>query len=379
MSYTSVVNNSCNEKLQCITSNTTEVFLYERGEKMAKLSYKSKCILFLLLVSISVLIGVKFVLPYFLPFIFAFWLAKYACPITFYLQKRFHVPRSIGSILTLLALLFVVGASLMLFGDALLKQLNRLLDNLPIYKENLLAEVMSVCAYCDRCLKFETGTTSDYVMTYITSFMDSNSSVFPSFTRQTIALMFQTFQFLAQLGIMIISTLLIVQDREKLRNLYHSWFLHDDIDVILKKLSETGVTYIKMQCVIIAVIAVLCTVGLYLSHSSYPLLLGIIIAIFDALPLFGSGTILVPWAIIKLFSHNIIGAAILMSTYLLCQFTRQFLESKLLGDTLGLAPIYFVMSLFVGIDLFGLIGVILGPFSVLLIKTIYQIYKPKAN
>ena len=68
-----------------------------------------------------------------------------------------------------------------------------------------------------------------------------------------------------------------------------------------------------------------------------------------------------------------------MSTYLLCQITRQFLESKLLGDTLGLAPIYFVMSLFVGISLYGLTGVILGPFSILLIKTIYHIYKPKIN
>ena len=66
-----------------------------------------------------------------------------------------------------------------------------------------------------------------------------------------------------------------------------------------------------------------------------------------------------------------------MSTYLLCQITRQFLESRLLGDTLGLAPIYFVMSLFIGIEFYGLSGVVLGPFSVLLIKTLYQLYKPK--
>ena len=345
---------------------------------MAKLSYKSKCILFLLLVCCTVFIGMKFVLPYFLPFIFAFWLAKYACPITFYLQKRLHVPRTLGGILTLLSILFVVGSVLFLLGDTLLKQINTLLDNIPVYKQSLLTEIASLCAYCDRCLKFEDGTTSDYVLAYITSFMENNSSVvFPTFTKQTIAIMFQTFRFFAQFGIMIISALLIVQDHEKLCQLYHTWFLHDDVDVILKKLSKTGITYIKMQCVIIAIISVLCTVGLYLSHCSYPLLLGIIIGILDALPLFGSGTILVPWAIIKLFSHNIIGAAILMSTYLLCQFTRQFLESKLLGDTLGLAPIYFVMSLFIGIELFGLIGVILGPFSILLIKTIYQIYKPK--
>lgn len=347
---------------------------------MAHLSYKTKCILLILLITASVFLSVKFILPYFFPFLFAYWLAHYVYPIVFYLHEKLRIPKTISNIVTLLLFLFIIGALLFLLCNSLFQQVNRLIEHLPVYKQAVLSQFTNVCSYCDKCLKFEDGTTIDYLYEYILSLAENNGSlVFPTFTRQTISLMFQTFRFISQFGIMIISALLIVQDHDRLKNMYHTWFLHDDIDQILHQLSITGLTYMKMQSIIIAIVALICTTGLFFSHSSYPLLLGIIIAILDALPLFGSGTILVPWAIIKLFSHNIVGAAILMSTYLLCQITRQFLESKLLGDTLGLAPIYFVMSLFVGISLYGLTGVILGPFSILLIKTIYHIYKPKIN
>lgn len=346
---------------------------------MAHLSYKTKCILLILLITVSVFLSVKFILPYFFPFLFAYWLARYAYPIVFYLYEKFRVPKTISNIMTLLSILFIIGSLLFLLCNSLFQQVNSFIEHLPVYKQAVLSQFTNICSYCDKYLKFETGTTIDYLYEYMLSLIENNGSlVFPTFTRQTISLMFQTFRFITQFGIMIISALLIVQDHDKLKDMYHSWFLHDDIDQILHQLSTTGLTYMKMQSIIVAIVAVICTTGLFFSRSSYPLLLGIIIAIFDALPLLGSGTILIPWAIVKLFSHNnIIGAAILMSTYLLCQITRQFLESKLLGDTLGLAPIYFVMSLFIGIRLYGLTGVILGPFSILLIKTIYHVYKPK--
>ena len=344
---------------------------------MLKMSYKIKCILFLLLLSCGIIFSIKYIFPYFITFLFAYWLAKCAIPIAFYLHEKMRIPKTVSSVLTLLLILFVLGTPLYLLTNSLIQQVDTLIAHLPIYRQSLQAQINNICTCCDQLFNLNDGTSIAYVLSYTDSLFNKNGSVLPNFTKQTVALMFQTFRLFTQLGILILSSLLIIQDHERLKEMYHSWFLHDDVDLILKQLSSTGLTYIKMQFIIMCVIAVLCTTGLFLSKSAYPLLLGILIAILDALPLFGSGTILVPWAIIKLFSHNIIGAAILMSTYLLCQITRQFLESKLLGNTLGLAPIYFVMSLFVGIEFYGITGVILGPFSILLIKTIYTIYKPK--
>ncbi len=344
---------------------------------MFKVSYKTKCILFLFLLSLTIIFSVKYIFPYFITFLFAYWLAKCAIPITFFLHSKFRIPKSLCSILTLLLILFVVITPLYLLFHCLFLQINNLIAQLPIYQQTLHSKIDSMCTCCDKLFRLHDGTSIDYIISYTDSFFHKKGSFFQGFTKQTVAFMFQTIRLLTQLGIIILSSLLIIQDYDHLKDLYHSWFLHDDMDQIIKQLSNTGLTYMKMQCIIISIIAILCTTGLLLSCCPYPLLLGIIIAILDALPLLGSGTILIPWAIVKLFSHNIIGAAILMSTYLLCQVTRQFLESRLLGNTLGLAPIYFVMSLFIGIEFYGVTGVILGPFSVLLIKTIYNLYKPK--
>lgn len=347
---------------------------------MARYSYKAKCLFYLVILSFSVILSIKFILPYFFTFIFAYWLARYASPVSFCLHHKVHLPRALSNLITIMLILFVAGSVLFLIVNSLLIQVERLVDNLPVYRQNLQTSLNSMCSCCDGWFQFKKGTTMNFVLEYLGDVLSSkNKSLFPGFTRQTLAIMFQTVRILTQLGIMLLSALLILQDHDKLKDMYHNCFLHDDIDQILTNLSRTGLTYMKMQFIIMSIIALLCTAGLFLSHSSYPLLLGILIAIFDALPLFGSGTILVPWAIIKLFSHNITGAAILMSTYLICQITRQFLESRLLGDTLGLAPVYFVMSLFIGIKVYGLTGVILGPFSILLIKTIYSLYKPKVS
>jgi sporulation integral membrane protein YtvI len=322
---------------------------------------------------------VKYIFPYFITFLFAYWLAKCAIPIAFFLHEKFRFPRILSNIITLSLILIVLGTILYLLAISLIQQLNLLIEHFPSYRISIQSNLTNMCSCCDKFFKLNDGTSVGYIFSYIDSLFQKGGAIFSSVTRQTVSFMFQTIRLFIQFSIIVLSAILIMQDHTKLKNTYHYWFLYEDVEQILKQLSKTGLTYMKMQFIIMSVIAVQCTLGLFLSQSSYPLLLGILIALLDALPLFGSGTILVPWAIIKLFSHNIIGAAILMSTYLICQITRQFLESRLLGDTLGLAPIYFVMSLFIGIEFYGVTGIILGPFSVLFIRTLYNLYKPAAK
>lgn len=340
-------------------------------------SDKGKTLLFLCIISVIVFLGVKYLLPYFLPFIFAYWLAKYTYPIAYFMNQKFHLPMGIAGILTLLLCTSLIGLTAFFFTDAFIRQATILFHNLPAYKDTVLSHANDICLCCDKFLKNRNGTTFDFLGRYLTKlFGNATSKIIPCITMQTITIMKRAITIVTTSFIILFSALLIMIDMNSLKELYKKCLFYEDLNQILKQLSQTGVKYLKIQCFIVCIIAGICTAGLFFNKSSYPLLIGIIIAILDALPLFGSGTILIPWAVIKLFSHNIIGAVILVSTYILCQMTRQFLESRLLGDTLGLAPIYFVMSLFIGIELFGLTGVILGPFSVLLIKTLYRLYKP---
>jgi predicted PurR-regulated permease PerM len=100
------------------------------------------------------------------------------------------------------------------------------------------------------------------------------------------------------------------------------------------------------------------------------LLLGIGVAIFDAFPVLGSGLVLVPWAIIGLLKGNYVQAVILAVMYVLCLLVREGLEPKLLGNRIGIPPLYTLMAVYVGVELFGLWGVILGPFGLVIIRAV---------
>ena len=105
----------------------------------------------------------------------------------------------------------------------------------------------------------------------------------------------------------------------------------------------------------------MCSIGLKLAGSEYAVLTGIVIALLDALPVIGSGTILIPWAIIDIFIGNYKAALILAVVYALCAALREVLEAKLMGNSMGVNEFYMLAATFIGMNLFGLWGIILGP------------------
>ena len=86
--------------------------------------------------------------------------------------------------------------------------------------------------------------------------------------------------------------------------------------------------YFRSQLLIMAMVAIICVIGLVLIKNQYALLLGLGIALLDALPVIGSGMILIPWSIMMLFDGNIYAAAILITTYLICQIIREVLNQN---------------------------------------------------
>lgn len=128
----------------------------------------------------------------------------------------------------------------------------------------------------------------------------------------------------------------------------------------------------KAQVIIIFIISVVCTLGIYFVGNKYYLLFGITIAIIDAFPVVGSGSILVPWSIFSLLGGNFINAAILFSVYLITMLIREVLEPKLLGDSLGILPVFMLMAIFVGVKLFGVAGIVLGPIGYVIIGTVMK-------
>ena len=187
--------------------------------------------------------------------------------------------------------------------------------------------------------------------------------------RQCLAIFAVTF-------IVVLSSLFFLNDFEKTKNQIRETALGNGILNLAVEIKEAGGAYVKAQFLIFCVISLVCVSGLFLLRADHAVVIGIGIGVCDALPFFGTGTVWIPWAIVRIVQGRYALAAGYFFLYLLCSFLRNFLEPKLIGKGLGIHPLAVMMSVYAGILIYGLSGILLGPLSVLLIWKLYC-FKPE--
>ena len=127
--------------------------------------------------------------------------------------------------------------------------------------------------------------------------------------------------------------------------------------------------YFKAQFKIMIILTAIMFLGFELLQVRYSFLFALGIAVLDFLPVFGTGAILWPWAILDMLSGNYFRAICLVVIYLVCQIVKQFLQPKMVGDSIGLHPLATLIILFVGFKLYGVAGMILGiPIGMVLVN-----------
>ncbi len=142
--------------------------------------------------------------------------------------------------------------------------------------------------------------------------------------------------------------------------------------VVKKNLMRAVGGYFAAQFKIMIVVAVILTVGFLMIGIHYSLLWAILIAMLDFLPVFGTGTVLIPWAIIEFFNRQFYMGVALLVLYFVSQLVRQLIQPKIVGDSMGLPPLLTLILLYIGFRAGGVSGMILAvPLGLILI----EIYK----
>lgn len=109
------------------------------------------------------------------------------------------------------------------------------------------------------------------------------------------------------------------------------------------------------------------SIGFAIIGVKNPVSVAAIVAFVDVLPVLGTGAVVIPWAIISLISGNIWRAIGLAVIYLVVVIVRNFLEPKVIGDQVGLHPLITLLAIFVGLRLFGIIGLFLCPIAIIVV------------
>ena len=129
----------------------------------------------------------------------------------------------------------------------------------------------------------------------------------------------------------------------------------------LGKLKNTGKLYLCSQLKLMGVTFCLLFAGFSLLRVGYPLLIALLVTLVDALPVLGTGSILIPWALVCFLEGSTARALGLLGLYATAALTRSVLEPKLVGSHLGLDPLVTLMAMYCGLRLWGLGGMLLLP------------------
>ena len=144
-----------------------------------------------------------------------------------------------------------------------------------------------------------------------------------------------------------------------------------------KDITKALGNYLKAEIIMIFISFVIVLIGLYIFEFlglkvQYPILLAFLIMFVDALPILGSGTVMIPWGIIEFVNkNNSLGFAIL-GLYIITMLVKQFLEPKVVSSKLGIHPIITLVAMYTGFKLIGVFGLLLGPIVLIIFKNIFS-------
>lgn len=331
-------------------------------------------------ITLGVYIAFRYLLPLILPFVFAYFLAWIIRPVVDLLNIKLKIPRIIGGTVSLLVLVGVFGTAFYMLVKILIREAIDMFRNLPVYLNAIAGKLDVICSHCDELMGIENGTVRKIVDDNLTQSVNNlKSSLMPKLTGHTITITVWMIAFFSVLLIIFIAAVLISKELSDFQKKYENNPVYQDIHKVTSKLSDAGIAYLRSQLIIMAIVAVICVLALLILKNDYAFLIGLGIAILDALPILGIGLVLIPWTIISLIQGKLYVAAILFTAYLICQIIREVLEPKLIGNRIGIKPLYTLIAMYVGIKLFSIAGFILGPIGLVIITTIYDAVKDKPD
>lgn len=323
-------------------------------------------------ITLAVYFAMKYVLPVVIPFLCGGLLAMMLNPIVERIVKKTGRGRSLISMVIVSAVLAATCIACYFAGRAVCTQLTALVEHADTIGGNM-RDIW--CGCCDKLAKSfgMQMDDADILFTNIERKVKSgfSESTLPYLLKNSVSYAKTVFSIMSVALVSIISGMLILSDYPEIAGFIRRSAAGRLVIRIKQHSKEAGGMYLKAQFTILVIISLICVVGLFLTGNPYALLAGVGIGLCDALPFVGTGTVFVPWMIIDILNGKYILAAIYGILYVICSFVRQLLEPRLIGDRLGFPPIAVLMSIYIGIHVYGASGVILGPASAFLIYELF--------
>ena len=323
-------------------------------------------------------VGIKAIF-YFMPFVIGWILSVIAGPLVTFLEKKLKIMKRLGSAITIILVLALCIGLIYLIISQIWEEISVLIRNFPSMYHDLERGLNQIGTQGNTLFERFPEQIQNSWATLMNNLDDTASSLIGRIGEPTIEVAGNVAKrnptVLIGTIVAFVSAYFFIADKENLGE----WVKKVVPKSITSRLLLVGENlkyamggYFKAQFKIMGVVFAILLVGFTLMQIRFSILLAIAIAFLDFLPFFGTGTALIPWAIYKFLVGDYKMVAALVILYGVTQLVRQLIQPKLVGDSMGLNPLYTLFLLYLGYRVGSVLGMIFAVPIGLILLNLYQ-------
>ena len=335
-------------------------------------------ILYVVLILLGLFLAFKLAVFY-MPFLIAFIIYLMMEPLIKWVMKKTKLNRKASSIIIFILVSGIILGGLTWGIATIFSEASNLLNDLNIYIEKAYLLFQRLLNSADfgkiklpeeisTILQNSTGDILGTISTWIRNFLNGLIDIVTAIP--TIAIYFSIT--VIALYLMCVDKIYMIEQIE--HHLPKTWVMR--VGKHVRDLTKTLGGYLKAEATLILVSFIISLIGLYILkivgfNIEFPLLIALGIGFVDALPILGSGTVMIPWAIICGLNGDLkLGIAIIV-LWIIMSIVRQFLEPILVSKNIGVHPIFTLIAMYTGFRFIGIIGMLIGPIVLIILKNVF--------
>ncbi len=312
-----------------------------------------------------------------LPFIIAIIIAIIIEPVVVFFETKTKLNRSLSVAVSLISIIGGFIYLISLITTNIMQEISKMIPQLMEYSDGVAQKI--VVAISDFKLFFLQLNLPSEMQNTMQNSLQNIFAIMHKFLESSVNLLAKVLTSLPQMFIVImiasVATFFIIKDRALIKAFFLQLIpknARPKTKNVVTELFKSFLGFIKAYSILITITAIITMVGLKILGVKYVLTIGVIVGLLDILPILGPGTLFIPWIIWEFVAGNTGLGISLIVLYAIVSIVRQFIEPKIIGDNIGLHPLATLFSLYVGLKLGGIIGLFLGPISIVIIMASYR-------
>lgn len=317
---------------------------------------------------------------FYIPFLIAIIIAAMIEPLIRFFMKKAKIKRKTASIISLILVVVIIGSLLTLLVSALISESQTLLGNL----NNSFSEAYNWAMGMIEDIQQGRIQIPPEVITTLQDSMGSIINGLKDIVYNVVTSLVETITSIPSMITYIFITLLaiifICFDKDYVKEMARKHFpkvWREKAKEIMDKSLHITWRYIVAEAKLSGICFILVLIGLLLFdlfdlNVEYAVLMALFIGFVDLLPLFGAGAVMVPWAIYLWLVGNIPLGIAVIALWIFWAVLKNLIEPKFVSKQMGMHPIFTLFGMYTGFRLFGVLGLMIGPILLLILKSIFD-------